>query len=101
MAEGKGTDFSIEERQRMATIAEQVIRPWRDEYWKAEEQRREGGILIRKFLDSQDPECLAIEKQALSWLYELPNAQLAPLSADELKQLVYTQISVLRSRDSR
>jgi hypothetical protein len=90
-AGGKGTDFSSEERQRMAEIAREMIRAWREEYWNAEEKRREGIELIREFIRTKTaPE--ALEPRTVSWLYDLPNARLAPLNAAELKELVFSQM---------
>jgi len=108
---GEGSEFSSEERQRMAAIAQETIRPWREDYWKAEEKRREAVILVREFLDTEAaPEALErmrnrfqippfgtlkdeIEGRARSWLYESPDARLAPLNAAELKDLVFSEMS--------
>ena len=92
LASGKGTDFSSEERQRMAEIAREMIRAWREDYWVAEEKRREGIELIREFIKAKaTPEIL--ERKGVSWLYNLPNARLAPLNTAELKELVFSQMS--------
>src|SRR5262245_1794208 len=92
LAAGKGTDFSSEERQRMAEIAQEMIRAWREEYWNAEEKRRDGIQFIHEFIRTNAaPE--ALERKAVSWLYNLPNARLAPLNAAELKELVFSQMS--------
>ena len=92
LAGGKGTDFSNEERQRMAEIAQEMIRAWREEYWNADEKRRDGIEFIREFIRTKAaPE--ALERRAVSWLYDLPNARLAPLNAAELKELVFSQMS--------
>jgi hypothetical protein len=97
LAGGKGTDFSNEERQLMAEIAQEMIRAWRDEYWNAEEKRRDGIEFILEFIRTKAaPETL--ERGAVSWLYNLPNARLAPLNAAELKELVFSQ---MRSQDVR
>jgi hypothetical protein len=92
LADGKGTDFSNEERQRMAEIAQEMIRAWREDYWNAEEKRRDGIEFIREFIRTKAaPE--ALERRAVSWLYNLPNVGLAPLNAAELKELVFSQMS--------
>lgn len=92
LAGGKGTDFSSEERQRMTEIAQQLIRAWREDYWNAEEKRREGIEFIHEFIrTTATPE--ALERKAVSWLYNLPNARLAPLNAAELKELVFSQMN--------
>jgi hypothetical protein len=92
LAGGKGSDFSSEERQRMADIAQEMIRAWREDYWNAEEKRREGSEFIREFiLSSAAPE--GLEGRGVSWLYSLPNARLARLSAAELKELVLSQMN--------
>ena len=92
LAGGKGTDFYSEERQRMAEIAQETIRAWREDYWNAEEKRRDGIDFIREFIQMKTaPE--ALERRAVTWLYNLPNARLAPLNAAELKELVFSQMS--------
>jgi hypothetical protein len=92
LAAGKGTDFSSEERQRMAELAREMIRAWREEYWNAEDKRREGTEFIREFIRTKTaPE--ALERRTVSWLYNLPNARLAPLNAAELRELVFSQMS--------
>jgi hypothetical protein len=92
LASGKGTDFSSEERQRMAEIAQEMIRAWREDYWNAEDKRREGIELIREFIRANAaPE--ALERRAVSWLYNLPNARLALLNPAELKELVFSQMT--------
>ena len=92
LADGKGTGFSSEERQRMAEIARETIQGWREEYWNAEEKRRDGIEFIREFIHTKAaPE--AIERRAVSWLYAIANARLASLNAAELKELVFSQMS--------
>ena len=92
LAGGKGTDFSSEERQRMSAIAQEKVQGWREEYLSAEEKRRDGIEFIREFIYTKAaPD--ALERRAVSWLYSLPNARLAPLHAAELKELVFSQMS--------
>src|SRR5262249_27753447 len=91
LAVGKGTDFSGEERRRMAAIAQETIRPWREDYWNAEERRRGAVPMIREFIQTNGaPE--AFESMAVSWLYTLPNSRLAALNALELRELVFSQL---------
>ena len=111
MTEGDGTEFSGEERQRMATIAQETIEPWREDYCKAEEKRRDAMVLVREFLLTEAaPETSKrqpnrfqipssktleeIEREALSWLYGLPDARLASLDAADLKDLVFSEMSI-------
>jgi hypothetical protein len=107
---GEGSDFSTEERQRMAAIAQEVIQTWREEFWKAEEKRRDAMMLVREFLRTEAaPDALErlrhrfqitsfrtveyeIERLALSWLSGLPNASLAALNLEELKDLVFSEM---------
>jgi hypothetical protein len=118
LAEGQGSEFSGEERQRMAAIAHETIEEWREEYLNAEEKRREATMLVREFLQTEGaPEMLEhirkrlqipsfknledeIERFALSWLYGLPNERLAPLNAAELKDLVFSEIRIWSQPDS-
>ena len=73
-------------------IAQEMIRAWREDYWNAEEKRRDGIEFIREFIRTKAaPE--ALERRAVSWLYNQPNARLAPLNAAELKALVFSQMS--------
>ncbi len=91
-AKGKGTEFSSEERQRMAAIAQELIRGWREEHWNADEKRRDAILLVREFIQTKAaPD--ALEQRAVSWLYKLPNARLASLNPEELKELVFSQMS--------
>ena len=92
LAGGEGTDFSSEERQRIAAIAQEMIRGWREEYWNAEQKRRDAIILVREFIHTKAaPD--ALEHRAVSWLYKLPDARLAPLNPEELKELVLSQMN--------
>lgn len=115
---GKGSEFSTEERQRMAAIAQEKIQIWRGDYGRAEEKRRDAIILVREFLRTEAaPEAIErmrnrfqipsfrtpedeIEGRARSWLYGLPDARLAPLNAAELKDLVFSQMSIWCQPDS-
>jgi hypothetical protein len=108
--EGEGSELSPEERRRITVSAQETIEFWRDEYLKAEDKRRDAAILVREFLHTEaTPDLLEglrnhfqipatkivedeIERSAVSWLYALPNAHLAPLNAEELRNLVFTQI---------
>jgi hypothetical protein len=92
LAGGEGTEFSSEERQCMAAIAQETIQPWREDFCNAEEKRRDAIILVREFIHTNAaPDDL--ESRAVSWLYKLPNARLAPLNPPELKELVFSQMS--------
>ena len=92
LAGGEGTEFSSEERQRIAAIAQETIRVWREDYWNAEQKRRDAIILVRKFIHTKaSPD--ALERRAVSWLYKLPDARLAPLNPGELKELVFSQMN--------
>ena len=92
MAGGEGTEFSSEERQRIAAIAQETIRAWREDYWNAEQKRRDAIILVRKFIHTKaSPD--ALERRAVSWLYKQPDARLAQLNPGELKELVFSQMN--------
>ena len=98
LAGGEGTEFSSEERERMAAIAQETIRAWREDYGNAEEKRRDAVILVREFIHTKAAPA-ALERRAVSWLYKLPNARLAPLNAAELKELVFSQMSAWCQQD--
>ena len=92
LAGGEGTEFSSEERQRIAAIAQETIRAWREDYWNAEQKRRDAIILVREFIHAKAaPD--ALERRAVSWLYKLLDARLAPLNPGELKELVFSQMN--------
>ena len=92
LAGGEGTEFSSEERQRIAAIAQETIRVWREDYWNAEQKRRDAIILVREFIHAKAaPD--ALERRAVSWLYKLLDARLAPLNPGELKELVFSQMN--------
>jgi len=95
----EGTEFSSEERQRMAAIAEEMIRAWREDYWNAEQKRRDAIIFVREFIHTKAaPD--ALEQRAVSWLYKLPDARLAPLNPGELKELVFSQMNAWYQPDT-
>jgi hypothetical protein len=112
LAGGEGTEFSTEERRCMAAMAQEAIRGWREEYWKAEERRRDALLLVREFLLTEaTPETMErirdrfrlsssaaieedIERRAHSWLCDLPNARLARMDPAELKDLVFSTIRI-------
>jgi hypothetical protein len=97
-------------RQRMADIANRTVQPWREEYWKAEEARRNARTYVRDFCaleaSADDLQRIRarfaipyltvledeIERRAVSWLYSLPNAQLAHLDAAGLRELVFSEL---------
>ena len=98
------------EKRRMIELADQAIQPFREQFWKAEEARRNGLVFVREFLTTEaTPEDLQkirerfnipyltlledeIERLASSWLYRLSNEQLAPLEGPFLKELVVSEL---------
>jgi len=102
--------FSYERRQQMNQIVEETVRPWRDEYWKAEEARREAAILVQEFLLVETtpeersklgerfhipyPAALQeeIARQVQAWLAGLPNARVASCDSAALRDLVFSEI---------
>jgi hypothetical protein len=102
--------FSYARRQQMNQIVEETVRPWRDEYWKAEEVRREAAILVREFLAVEttpderlklcqrfhipSPAVLEEEvaRQVQAWLAGLSNARVAGYDAAALRDLVFSEI---------
>jgi hypothetical protein len=110
LAGGEGTEFSTEDRRRMAAVAQEAIRGWREDHWRAEEKRRDALLLVREFLLTEaGPEAKErlrdrfriassaaieeeIERRAHSWLCDLPDGCLAPMDPAELQDLVFSQI---------
>jgi hypothetical protein len=102
--------FSYEQRQQMDRIAEETVRPWREEYWKAEEVRREAAILVQEFLAVETtpeertqlrqrfhipyPAVLEeeIARQVQSWLAGLPHSRVAACDSAALRDLVFSEI---------
>jgi len=98
------------DKRLMAGLAESSIQPLRDQFWRAEEARRNALVFVREFLNTEaTPENLQairarfdipylsviedeIERHALSWLYGLPHERLAPLEGPGLKELVLSEL---------
>jgi hypothetical protein len=102
--------FTYERRQQMNQVVEETVRPWREEYWKAEEVRRDAAILIQEFLSVETtpeerstlrqrfhipyPAVLEEEvaRQVQSWLAGLPNSRVAACDSAALRDLVFSEI---------
>jgi hypothetical protein len=102
--------FTYERRQRMNQIVEETVRPWREEYLKAEEVRREAAILVQDFLAVETtpeertklcerfhipyPAVLEeeIARQVQAWLAGLSNARVAACDGAALRDLVFSEI---------
>jgi hypothetical protein len=118
LAGGEGAEFSADERRCMAAIAQEAIRGWREEYWKAEETRRDALLLVREFLLTEaPPETMErirdrfrissstaieaeIERRAHSWLCNLPDARLARMDPAEVRDLVFSTLRIWCEPDS-
>ena len=108
--ESDETELNDGERRHMMDLAEQVIRPLRDQFWQAEEARRSALVFVREFLKLEaTPEDLQkirdrfqipyltnledeIERHVTSWLHGLPNARLAGLEGVSLRELVVSEL---------
>ena len=102
--------FNYERRQQMTQIVEETVRPWRDEYWKAEEARREAATLVQEFLlvettpEERSKLCQRfhipypaaleeeIARQVQTWLAGLPHARVAACDSAALRDLVFSEI---------
>ena len=109
-AAGDEDPFTYERRLQMNQIVEETVRPWREEYWRAEEVRREAGVLVRDFLTVettpderaklsqrfQVPSPNMLEEEVARhvevWLAGLPNAQVAAWDNSELRDVVFSEI---------
>jgi hypothetical protein len=111
MANGEQTSALTEsDRRRMMDLADQVILPLREQFWQAEESRRNALVFVREYLASEaTPDDLQkirerfqipyltifedeVERHASSWLYSLSNARLAPLEGPALRELVFSEL---------
>lgn len=102
--------FTYERRQQMNQVVEETVRPWREDYWKAEEVRRDAAILIQEFLSVETtpeersnlrqrfhipyPAVLEeeIARQIQAWLAGLPNSRVAACDNAALRDLVFSEI---------
>jgi len=102
--------FTYERRQKMNQVVEETLQPWREEFWKAEEKRREASILVRDLLtvettpEERDklqqrfhipyPAVLEDEvaRQIEAWLAGLPNSRVAGCDEEALRDLVFSEI---------
>jgi hypothetical protein len=102
--------FTYERRQQMNRVVEDTVRPWREEFWLAEEKRREASILVKDLLSVETtpdereklqqrfhisyPAVLAdeIARQIEAWLAGLPNSQVAACDDAALRDLVFSEI---------
>jgi hypothetical protein len=109
LAEGEDL-FTYERRQQMNQIVEETVRPWRDDYWRAEEVRRDAAVLVQQFLAVETtPEERArlcqrfhipypavleeeIARQVQAWLAGLSNARVAACDSTALRDLVFSEI---------
>lgn len=98
------------DRRRMMELADGLIQPLREQFWKAEEARRSALVFVREYLASEaTPDDLQrirdrfqipyltiledeVERHASSWLYGLSNARLAPLEGPALRELVVSEL---------
>jgi hypothetical protein len=106
----QGSTLTESDRRRMMEMADGVIQPLRDQFWRAEEARRSALMFVREYLASEaTPDDLQrirdhfhipyltvledeVERHASSWLYRLPNARLAPLEGLALRELVVSEL---------
>lgn len=102
--------FTYERRQQMNQVVEETVRPWREEYWKAEELRRDAAVLVQEFLavkaTPQDRLKLGqrfhipspvdldeeIARQVQVWLAGLSNARMAACDTPALRELVFSEL---------
>ena len=102
--------FTYERRQQMNHSVEETVRPWREEYWKAEEVRRDAAIMVQQFFAVETtpeervklcqrfhvsyPAVLEeeIARQVQVWLAGLPNARVAACDGSVLRDLVFSEI---------
>ncbi len=102
--------FTYERRQRMNQVVEETVRPWREEFWKAEEKRREASYLVKDLLvvetTSEEREKLRqrfhiphpavledeIARQIEAWLAGLPNPRVAACDESALRDLIFSEI---------
>jgi hypothetical protein len=102
--------FTYERRLQMNQIVEETVRPWRETFWRAEEVRREAGILVQQFLVVETtpeertqlsrrfhiahPAVIEAEivRQVEAWLAGLPNTRVAALDSVALRDLVFSEI---------
>lgn len=108
--------LSYQRRQRMHDIVEETVRPWREEYWKAEEVRRSACVLVQEFFaieatpedrlklsqrfhlpsptDPSNPSNIEAEtdRRVQSWLAGLPNAYIATCDDNTLRELVFAEL---------
>jgi hypothetical protein len=102
--------FAYERRQQMNQIVEETVRPWREEFWKAEEVRRDAVVLVQDFLGVETtpeereklrqrfhipyPAVLEeeISRQVQAWLAGLSSAHVAALDGGALRDLVFSEI---------
>jgi hypothetical protein len=105
--------LTYERRRRMNDIVDETVRPWREEYWKAEEVRRSASVLVQEFfaieatpedrlklsqrfhvLYPTDPSDIEGEtdRQVQSWLAGLANARMAACDDAALRELVFAEL---------
>jgi hypothetical protein len=102
--------LSYDRRRQMNEIVEDTVRPWREEYWKAEEVRRSASVLVQEFFSIEaTPEDrlkltqrfhlphpsdieVEIDRQVQYWLATLSNARMAACDGDALRELVFAEL---------
>jgi hypothetical protein len=102
--------LTYERRRRMNDIVDETVRPWREEYWKAEEVRRSASVLVQEFFAIETtpedrikltqrfhvphPTDLEgeIDRQVQSWLAGLSNSRLAACDGEALRELVFAEL---------
>ncbi len=109
-ADDGGDLFSHRRRQQMNQIVEETVRRWREEFWKAEEVRRDAAVLVQDFLcveataedrlklrrRFQIPDAAPLEEEASrriqAWLAGLSNARVAAYDSAALRDLVFSEL---------
>jgi hypothetical protein len=102
--------YTYDRQQQMNQIVEETVRPWREEFWKAEDVRRGADDLVQEFLTIEatpqdreqlcrrfhvpDPAVLPdeVRRQIRSWLAEISNSRIASCNTEALRELVFSEI---------
>jgi hypothetical protein len=102
--------LSYARRRQMDGIVEETVRPWREEYWKAEEVRRSAAVLVQEFfaIEATPEDRLKLterfhvpspadlegetDRQVQAWLAGLSNARMAACDDEALRELVFAEL---------
>ena len=108
--EGDGELLTYDHRTRLREIVEARVDRWREEYLRADAQRRDALGFVKEFLsleaspeqlqrltshfNASDPTILKeeVERQVRHWLSDLSNSRVANWSNAELRDLVFSEI---------